>query len=180
MKNLGQYNSAIRAGIVILVTLFITQIMLVKLSPHIHDGQRLYEYFVIGLFSTIGVTVGWFLGVITSPDPDQSRKFAMTGSAVATFFSGFLVSKLNDGWDKILKSGTENSVLIMRISFALAWFLVAFTMTFLTRSFYPSQDGKVSSVTGNVPSVGEAGISPAWLKKLFGPLVRWLRRLVRL
>ncbi len=143
MKNVSQFNAAIFSGAAIIVTLFITQIMLAKLSPHICDGQRLYEYFVISLFSTIGITVGWFFGVITSPEPGQNKKFAVVGSAVATFFSGFLVSKLNDGWDKILKSGTDSSIVIMRISFALAWLVIAFTMTFLTRSFDPPQDGKV-------------------------------------
>ena len=143
MKNVSQFNAAIFSGAAIIVTLFITQIMLAKLSPHICDGQRLYEYFVISLFSTIGITVGWFLGVITSPEPGQSKKFAVVGSAIATFFSGFLVSKLNDGWDKILTGGTDSSIVIMRISFALAWLVIAFTMTFLTRSFDPAQDGKV-------------------------------------
>jgi hypothetical protein len=135
MKNLSQFSSVIWAGIAIIFTLFVTQIMLANRSPHIPKGNRLYEYFVMSLFSTIGITVGWFLGVITSPDAGQSTQFAVVTSAIASFFSGFLLTKLNDGWQKFLNSETDKSIVMIRLSLALAWLLIAFTMTFLTRSF---------------------------------------------
>jgi hypothetical protein len=137
MDNLSQFKSAIYAGMLIVITLFITQIMLVRVSPLIPKGQKLYEYFVISLFSTIGITIGWFLGVISSPNATQNTQFAAVSSAFASFFSGFLVSKLNDGWQKLLTSGTGRSIFIIRLALALAWLVVAFTLTFLTRSFHP-------------------------------------------
>jgi ABC-type Fe3+-siderophore transport system permease subunit len=134
------HSPTLMSGFALVFFLWVTQVGVVLFSPLFH-GRRKYEYSIISLFAIIGATVGWFLGIVVSPrDGGQDQRFAMVGSAVATFFSGFLVSKLNATFDLLFdpKSSQvdmpDRATLLIRASFLVAWFMIALTITFLTRT----------------------------------------------
>jgi len=135
-------SHTLASGAALVLSLWVTQVCIVWLSPIFHGGrQRAYEYWMISLFSIIGATVGWFLGIVLSPgNAEQDKHFAMVGSAIATFFSGFLVSKLNATFDLLFKAEPSTNdmpdrpTLLIRMAFSVAWFMIALTITFLTRN----------------------------------------------
>ena len=132
-------SAALKSGAALVISLFVTEVFIVCTSPAL-NGRRLYEYWILSLFSIIGATVGWFLGIVVSPRNQEDKRFAVVGSAIATFFSGFLVSKLNEGYTSLLNAGPvskdlpDHATLWIRLAFSVAWFMVALTITFLTRT----------------------------------------------
>jgi|SRR5882724_5838207 len=132
-------SAALKSGAALVISLFVTEVCIVYTSPAL-TGHRLYEYWILSLFSIIGATVGWFLGIVVSPRNQEDKRFAIVGSAIATFFSGFLVSKLNEGYASLLNAGPaskdmpDHATLLIRVAFLVAWFMVALTITFLTRT----------------------------------------------
>ncbi len=128
-----QFWVTVFGGGVIIVFLIAAQFFLVFLSE---IPNKWYRYWLVSLVSIIGATAGWFLGVLATPHGDQGKQFTVVGSAVASFFSGFLASKLNDIWKDVFGQVGKSTVIIP-LAFAGAWLLVAFTFTFLTRTFTP-------------------------------------------
>jgi len=135
---LSDWSRGLKAGAALVVSLFLTEVVIVSVSP-VLVGRRLYEYSMISLFAITGATVGWFLGIVLSPRDHEDKRFSIVTSAIATFFSGFLVSKLNSGFDWFLRDQTPMSgmpdrpTVLIRTTFAIAWFMIALTITFLTR-----------------------------------------------
>jgi hypothetical protein len=132
------HSVALVSGSLLSLSLFLTQVSIVCLSPNFQSSrQRAYEYCITSLFSIIGAAVGWFLGIVVSPRESEDKRFAVVGSAIATFFSGFLISKFDALFDLLKNPGPampNRATLIIRASFSVAWFMVALTITFLTRS----------------------------------------------
>jgi len=132
------HSVALVSGSILGFSLFLTQLSIVCLSPNLQLGrQRAYEYCITSLFSIIGATVGWFLGIVASPRESEDKRFAVVGSAIATFFSGFLISKIDALFSLLKDPGPgmpDRATIIIRSSFSAAWFMVALTITFLTRS----------------------------------------------
>ena len=130
-----QYLVTLWSGAALVAALWGTQIALVRYSP-ILEGHRIYEYCIISLVAIIGSSMGWFLGVLVSPqDKAQWKQFQIVSAAIGTFFSGFLLSRLNTGFDWLFKENPEHPTLLIRATFGMGWFVIAFTITFLTRTF---------------------------------------------
>jgi len=134
-------SAGVKFGMILGFFLFLTQVSTVCLSPIFHGlRERAYEYCIISLFSIIGATVGWFLGIVVSPREGEDKRFAIVGSAIATFFSGFLISKFDALFGLFQNPGSssnsmpDRSILIIRSAFSVAWFMFALTITFLTRT----------------------------------------------
>src|SRR5437016_179087 len=93
-----RFSPVFKTGMALVLSLFVTQVFIVRTSP-LFSGWRWYAYWLISLFAIAGSTTGWFLGIVLSPREREDKRFAIVSSAIATFFSGFLVSKLNSGVD---------------------------------------------------------------------------------
>ena len=89
--NAGRISVALKSGFALVVSLFITEVAIVHSSP-VFAGRRWYELWMISLFSIVGATFGWFLGIVLSPRDQDDKRFAVVVSALATFFTGFLIS----------------------------------------------------------------------------------------
>jgi hypothetical protein len=130
---------AFKSGGLLAIPLFITEVAIVCTSPAF-QGRRGYEFWMISLFAIVGATVGWFLGIVLSPRDQDDKRFVVASSALASFFSGFLISKLNTGFKLIFGNGSTSeggwnkSTFLIRATFALAWFLIGLAFTFLTRT----------------------------------------------
>jgi uncharacterized membrane protein YeaQ/YmgE (transglycosylase-associated protein family) len=129
-----QYRVAQLASIALVVSLIGVEVGIVMSSPYL-GGIRFYEFCMISLFAIIGATCGWLLGVIASPRGDQGKRFTLVSSAVGTLFSGFLLGQLNKTNWQVMDSSGGHGIVLIRAAFAVGWFIIALSITFLTRSF---------------------------------------------
>src|SRR6266481_9296281 len=129
------YKAALKSSKALVISLFMAGVGIVCSSPYLHGVQaRIYGYWMISLFAIIGATTGWLLGVIVSPRGDQDKRFTLISSAIGTFFSGFLLGQLSKAIDLLSHASIGQGIVLIRAAFAVGWFVIALSITFLTRS----------------------------------------------
>ena|SRR5262245_22480587 len=76
----------------------------------------------------VGLAVGWVFGVLISPLPGEKEQFQQYAKAVAVFFSGYLLAKIDRIITELLKPA---QVLELLPAFRILGFIVCFVVCML-------------------------------------------------
>jgi len=86
---------------------------------------------MVGLFGSI---VGWWLGILLSPDPTERGKFSTVLKTLSTFVSGFALAKIDVLFQgAVAKNMTTDPVFIGRILFFTTTALICAQFTYVAR-----------------------------------------------
>jgi glycerol uptake facilitator-like aquaporin len=87
----------------------------------------------------LGIVLGWLVGTALAPyTPDEQKEFSLYASYVSTFFSGYLLAKIDPAVTKLLSPDYlfENySTVIIRIASFLGPFIITLLVTFIFRKY---------------------------------------------
>lgn len=120
---------------VIAFGVLICSIMVIA-SCHIHQKDSI-RFWLDSAVLVFGITCGWLLGTILSPTvKEESEKFIKIGTAIGSFLSGYVLSKIDPLAADLVKVGSWNINSSFRL---LMWLtgLIAATMTvYALRAYY--------------------------------------------
>lgn len=115
--------------LILVITIFIWLSFMMNREP-----QDIYLNLALLIASG---TVGWLVGILISPDSEkEASKFSAYSKAIATFVSGYLVSKV----DKVIEKIFDPSFLFQpipgyRLVSCIAGFTIALLVTFIVRVY---------------------------------------------
>ena len=100
------------------------------------------EYSLTAAILIAGGAIGWVIGILISPFPDEKDQFQLYSKAVAAGISGYGIAKLDPIIHKLLEANVPHRAEIaFRLLGFLVTFIVAMLATFGSRRYM--LDGKV-------------------------------------
>lgn len=93
------------------------------------------------LAALIGTTLGWAVGILLAPYPEEQKRFQQLSKGIAGFLGGYVAAKLDRVFDLLMdKSGGAPLILNLRVvrnlSVAVACLLVASLTVFIARTYW--------------------------------------------
>ena len=97
------------------------------------------------LAALIGTALGWAVGILLAPYPEEEQKFQRLSKGIAGFLGGYVAAKLDRVFDLLMdKSGGLPLILNLRVvrnlSVAVACLLVASLTVFVARTYWQSTE----------------------------------------
>ena len=98
------------------------------------------------LAALIGTALGWAVGILLAPYPEEQKQFQRLSKGIAGFLSGYVAAKIDRVFDLLLdKSGGVPLILNLRVvrnlSVAVACLLVASVTVFVARAYLQASKG---------------------------------------
>ncbi|GAB3834925.1 hypothetical protein GCM10028821_30360 [Hymenobacter jeollabukensis] len=96
-----------------------------------------YDPYINIAILTLGVGIGWVLGTFASPDsPKEGERFTKLGTAVASFLSGYVLSKTDKAIDKFVNNEASLSLInSFRVIEFVVGLLAATMVTYILREY---------------------------------------------
>lgn len=109
------------------------------------NSQEEFRYWAVNLlFTLLGAATGWVIGNLASPiNKNEQIVFNELGTTIATFLSGYAVSKLDRLVEQgIFKGGTINKKRLISGGFFISALIIMSVWVFLNR-FYALSGGAI-------------------------------------
>jgi hypothetical protein len=97
------------------------------------------------LAALIGTGLGWAVGILLAPYPEEQKRFQQLSKGIAGFFGGYVAAKMDRIFDLLLdKSGGVPLILNLRLvrnlSVTVACLLVASVTVFVARTYFQTSE----------------------------------------
>jgi hypothetical protein len=109
------------------------------------------------LAALTGAPIGWALGILLAPYPEEAKKFNRWSKGLFGFLGGVAFTKVSDAFATLSASDESllwNEPLIRRVLVAFATLLVTTIVVFVARS-YPDYDEEAEEEEDEGPLNGE-------------------------
>jgi hypothetical protein len=96
---------------------------------------------MILLGALVGTALGWAVGILLAPYPEEQKRFQRLSKGIAGFLGGYVAAKLDRVFDLLVdKTGGGPLILNLRVvrslSVAVACLLVASVTVFVARTYW--------------------------------------------
>ena len=114
-------------------------ICLVVLLAIWRDGMAL-------LAALTGTAIGWAVGILLAPYPEEQKRFQRLSKGIAGFLTGYVAAKIDRIFDLLTdKTGGVPLILNLRVvrnlSIAVACLMVASVTVFVGRTYFQTTEG---------------------------------------
>jgi len=97
------------------------------------------------LAALIGTALGWAVGILLAPYPEEQKRFQRLSKGIAGFLGGYVAAKLDRIFDLLMdKSGGGPLILNVRVvrglSVGIACLLVASVTVFVARTYFQTSE----------------------------------------
>ena len=97
------------------------------------------------LAALIGTLLGWAVGILLAPYPEEQTRFQRLSKGIAGFLGGYVAAKIDRVFDLLMdKSGGMPLILNLRVvrnlSVAVACLLIASVTVFVARTYWQSSE----------------------------------------
>ena len=101
---------------------------------------------MILLGALVGTALGWAVGILLAPYPEEQKRFQRLSKGIAGFLGGYVAAKLDRVFDLLMdKTGGGPLILNLRVvrslSIAVACLLVASVTVFVARTYFQTSEG---------------------------------------
>jgi hypothetical protein len=121
------------------VTALLLAICLVTLLAIWRDTMAL-------LAALIGTALGWAVGILLAPYPEEQKRFQRLSKGIAGFLTGYVAAKIDRVFDLLIdKAGGMPLILNLRVvrslSIAIACLVLASVTVFVARTYFQTSEG---------------------------------------
>jgi hypothetical protein len=101
---------------------------------------------MILLGALVGTALGWAIGILLAPYPEEQKGFQRLSKGIAGFLGGYVAAKLDRVFDLLMdKTGGGPLILNLRvvrsISVGIACLIVASVTVFVARTYFQTSEG---------------------------------------
>jgi len=98
------------------------------------------------LAALTGTAIGWAVGILLAPYPEEQKRFQRLSKGIAGFLTGYVAAKIDRVFDLLTdKTGGAPLILNLRLvrslSIAVACLLVATVTVFVARTYFQTSEG---------------------------------------